>query len=292
MRKLIIRRNKSIVGCLGTMKVYIEDSAAAELELNGVPCRKLGELKNGQEQTFEIGKNPAKVFVIADKISKGFCCDYVSIPGGSANVTLSGKNHFNPGAGNPFYFDGVTDEAVLNNRKKGTKRGIVVMAAAILVGFLLGFAITSILFAGGDPMDFTVGDMHLTLTDEFERLELDGLTAYYESGEVSVFILQELFTDLPDVEDITKYTLEDYGRAVLKNNEFTASVRLQHNDGLLFFEFQDTSSVSGEYYDYFAAIYRDDDSFWLVQFATHEDLYDEYRTTFMEWAKQIYFEAD
>ena len=50
MRNLTIVRRKSFVACLAKMKVYIEDPASNELVINKIPCRKLGELKNGEEK--------------------------------------------------------------------------------------------------------------------------------------------------------------------------------------------------------------------------------------------------
>ena len=72
MRDLTIKRHKSFVGCLAKFKVYIEDPASRELTIAGVPCRKLGELKNGQEQTFQIGTEETRLFVISDKFSKDY----------------------------------------------------------------------------------------------------------------------------------------------------------------------------------------------------------------------------
>ena len=103
MRNLTITRKKSFVGCLGKMKVYIEDPEAGELEINGVSCRKLGTLKNGETATFPISDRAAKVFVIADKVSRGFCCDYYPITAGTENVVLTGKTMhcFTDGNGKP-----------------------------------------------------------------------------------------------------------------------------------------------------------------------------------------------
>ncbi|MBP1575986.1 MAG: hypothetical protein J6A68_00485 [Oscillospiraceae bacterium] len=47
MRNLTIKRTKSFVGCLGKMKIYIEDPTSNELLINNTPCRKIGDLKNG-----------------------------------------------------------------------------------------------------------------------------------------------------------------------------------------------------------------------------------------------------
>ena len=60
MRNLTIKRNKTFVACLAKMKVYIEDASANDLTINGIPCRKLGDLKNGEEKNFSIGENAAK----------------------------------------------------------------------------------------------------------------------------------------------------------------------------------------------------------------------------------------
>ena len=147
MRNLTITRKKSFVGCLGKMKVYIEDPEAGELEINGVGCRKLGILKNGETATFPISDQAAKVFVIADKVSRGFCNDYYPLSTGTEDVVLTGKNKFHPGAGNPFRFDGVTDPEVLENRKKGNGKGIVILIVSALVGAVVGLLLSMSMFS-------------------------------------------------------------------------------------------------------------------------------------------------
>ena len=147
MRNLTITRQKSFVASLAKMKVYIEDPEANELEINGVGCRKLGTLKNGETATFPIGDQAAKVFVIADKVSRGFCCDYYPITAGTENVVLTGKNKVHPGAGNPFRFDGVTDPEVLENRKKGNGKGIVILIVSALAGVITGLLLSMSMFS-------------------------------------------------------------------------------------------------------------------------------------------------
>lgn len=139
MRNVIIKRNKSFVGCLSKLKVYIEDYTYGETKIGGVPCRKLGTLKNGEEKAFLIPDNASKIFVIADSLSKNFCNEFYNLPEGQYDIYLSGQCRYNPASGNAFRFDGVTDESVIKNRKKGTKIGIVVLILAIIVGFIIGF---------------------------------------------------------------------------------------------------------------------------------------------------------
>ena len=143
MRNLTIKRKKKIVACLGKMKVYIEDAQSNELIISGIPCRKLGDLKNGEEKTFEIGENSAKVFVIADTLSKDYCTEFYQLSDGQDDIVLTGENYFNPANGNAFRFDNNNSEEVLAARKKSNKKGTVILVIAIIVGFIIGFAISS-----------------------------------------------------------------------------------------------------------------------------------------------------
>ena len=67
MRNLTIKREKTFVGSLGTLKIYIEDPNAGDTTINDTVCRKLGDLKNGEEKTFPVEDRAAKLFVIADQ---------------------------------------------------------------------------------------------------------------------------------------------------------------------------------------------------------------------------------
>ena len=43
-------------------------------------------------------------------------------------------------------------------------------------------------------------------------------------------------------------------------------------------------------YKYFSFVYKSNDAFWLVQFATLTENVDEYSSKIIEWAKTISFE--
>ena len=144
MRKLTIKRTKTFVACIAKMKVYVEDHSASELTISDVPCRKLGELKNGEEKTFEIGNEAVKIFVIADQLSKDYCNDMYELPEGEEDVVLTGKNRFNMATGNAFRFDNNNSHAVNANRERGMGKGMIVLIIAIVVGAIIGFAISII----------------------------------------------------------------------------------------------------------------------------------------------------
>ena len=141
MRNLTIERRKTFVGCAMKMKVYIEDATSNELVIGGVNCRKLGDVKSGESKTFEVAESSAKVYVIADTLSRNYCNEFYQLPEGSEDIALSGKNYLNPLAGNPFRFDNNDNPEVLENRKKGKRMATIVAICAIVVGFAVGFMI-------------------------------------------------------------------------------------------------------------------------------------------------------
>ena len=191
MRNLTIKREKSFVGSLAKMKVYIEDPTSNEICINDISCRKIGDLKNGEEKTFQIEEQKAKIFVIADKLSKNYCNEYYQLPDGQEDIFLSGKNKFNLANGNAFRFDNNESEESIANRKRGTRKGLLILIAAAAVGFVVGYLITSNLFANNESntKEFSSKGMSITLTDEFVKADIENFTVTYDSKKVAVFAL-------------------------------------------------------------------------------------------------------
>lgn len=143
MRNLTIERRKTFVASAMKMKVYIEDTTSNELVIGGVNCRKLGDVKSGETKTFEVAENSAKVYVIADTLSRNYCNEFYQLPEGSEDIALSGKNYFNPFAGNPFRFDNNDNPEVLENRKQGKRAGatVIILICAVGGGLLFGLLV-------------------------------------------------------------------------------------------------------------------------------------------------------
>ena len=282
MRQLTITRNKSFVACLGTYKVYIEDQFCCEQIINNIPCRKLGELKNGGTLSVVIPDNPAKVFVIADTLSKGYCNDFYNLPAGDQDIFLTGKAKYSPSAGNPFRFDGVTDPEVLEARKKSGKKSWIVLICALVVGFIIGFAIVgsslfSALFGAGEPTTFTCEEMSITLPGDFDK--------YYDKGDFDFLIANEDigvagFYEEKSVADNAR----DYLSKVMTANSLSFA-DVVSKDGLVYVEYTDT--VDGVVYKYVGYAFEGSENFWFVQFNVAEKDYDEYRDDITEWAKTV-----
>lgn len=287
MRNLTIKREKSVAGCLVKMKVYISDMQSNEIVISGIPCRKLGELKNGEEKTFSIDENAAKIFVIADRLSKEFCSDSCSIPAGAEAVVLSGKNRFNPITGNPFRFNGVEpDESTRKRRKKAFRRGALILAVSAVVGVIAGWIIgTSIASAKkAEPKVFSEEGLQITLTDEFVQVDPNGYTVCYSTNKAVVLALKEEFFVMEGLED---YSLEEYGKLVLENNQADSGIKVQTADGLTYFEYiYEDESTKVNYY-YFCVVCKGTDAFWIVHFVSNLQDYGTLRPNFIQWAKTI-----
>lgn len=286
MRKLTIKREKSFVGCLGTMKIYIEDQASSELTVNGVGCRKLGDLKNGEEKSFEIGCEAVRIFVIGDKLSKDTFYEVWQLEAGEEDVYLAGRNKYNPAAGNMFRFNGNANAETIAARKKGTKRGILILVLAFIGGIIIGL-MPSVLDMLTPPTDkvFTDSGITITLTDDFQKVEMDGFEGCYGSTKVSVFVLKEQFDALQGLGELT---LTDYAELVIETNGLENTEAFE-KEGLVCFEYE--ADTGDGIYSYFATVHRGEDSFWMVQFATLKKNYDKYFDSFVKWAGSVKLEA-
>ena len=76
--------------------------------------------KNGEEKIFQIDEQEAKIYVIADKLSKNYCNEFYQLSAGQEDVFLSGKNKFNLANSNAFRFDNNESEENIANRKRVT----------------------------------------------------------------------------------------------------------------------------------------------------------------------------
>lgn len=278
MRNLTITRRKSFVACLVTDQVYIRDEQANELTIDGVPCRWLGEIKNGQTQTFQIEEGEQQIFLIADKLSKNYCNATLTIPEGPEDVAYSGVHQAFFGS-NPFRFDNVmlTPEEQAK-QKKNQRTGIIVMVAAIVIGVLIGNLTSGRLFGGADPKDFVKEDFQITLTEDFEASTQDDFFAFYQSKSVMVFTIREdkaLFGDilLPQYVELVQ---QANGRTDLQPNQA---------EGFVWFAYTDTPDEQEIYY--LVACCESDDAFWIVNFATPASNQGKYEDTFLQWAQSI-----
>jgi len=105
MRKLTLIRKKSFVASLMKVFIYVTSNLPGDKTLEGLNCRKVGELTNGKQETYEIPEEGIHLFVVFDRLlPDAFHCKKF-IPPGKADVTLYTKPKLNPFLGNPFQID-------------------------------------------------------------------------------------------------------------------------------------------------------------------------------------------
>lgn len=287
MRKLTIKRKKSFVASLAKLKVYIEDPAG-ELDITGIKCRLLGTLANGEEKSFYIEENAAKVFVIADKMSRDYCYDCRNLPEGNEDIYLTGKNAFNPATGNAFRFEGGTDEEIAKRHKESKKGGLIVLITAIVIGLTAGWIIGSgVTYSKkkATPKDFSYEEMTITLTALFKEEEVEGRTVF-TSNDVAVFVLRENFV-AGDI-DLSGYTVRGYAELAKENNPVMADATYEETDGVPNMVYT-YAGDDGKTYVYFTTFYKSSDAFWIVQYFVNESGYESRKPKFIEWAKTVHF---
>ncbi|MCH5170954.1 MAG: hypothetical protein J1F24_06690 [Oscillospiraceae bacterium] len=284
MRYLTIQRNKSFIGCLMRLKIYIEDHTSNEIKIHGVPCRKIGTIKNGEQQTFMIGDEKLRIYVIADKFSKNYCSDFYEVPEGTENIFISGSCKYNPLNGNAFRFDGIPTEEMKYHRKKANRRGILVGLIVFIIFFAIGFAAAFLpMMETPEEKVFTKGNMSITLNEGFvdEVYGYSGFEAVYDTNDMAVFVIKEKFDGYAITEDMT---VTEYCDAVIKANG--QSAKTQQKDGLTYYEYTGDSD-QGYKLHCTAFTYKADDGFYLVQFAVRDDQYSKYENEIFTYAKSV-----
>lgn len=273
MRQLTVKRNKTAVGCAVKLKIYAADPQG-DVTINGLPCVKLGELKNGEEKTFEITEAETRIFAIADQVSKDFCCDSAPVPAGTEPVYLSGKNKFNMSNGNAFIFDGEPDDFALLHRSKGSKKGVIILIAALIVGLVIGFIATSGVLEREKNVDITYHELTMTLTNKFKEQKSPAAqnsdSRLFGKGKNSTLELAVYLTREEISEDIADITAAEYAEVMISVSPNAKGATVLQKDGLTYFRFTHTAPVNGNdtvfYYTVF--VFKGEEAFYLVQMYT------------------------
>lgn len=147
MRNITIERTKSGVASLGTYRVYLEDPSSSQLQICGVPCRLIGELRNGETAVYAVGDGEARLFVIAGNSSRNYCVDMVRLPAGTQDLRFSGKAKFDLFTGNAFRFDNNDTDEVRALHKKARGKGAIAFLIPVVLAFAIAFAASYYLFS-------------------------------------------------------------------------------------------------------------------------------------------------
>lgn len=231
-----------------------------------------------------IGDENLRIFVIGDKLSKNYCCDFYEVPAGTENIFISGSCKYNHLSGNSFRFDGIPTEEMKYHRRKSMKKGIAVFAISFIAAIVILFGIAALtLFIEPEEKVFTKSNVSITLNEDFKEEFHSGFTAVYGSNYMAVFMRNEKFNG---DEEFEAMTVDEYCQAVIKTNGKNCETK--HKDGLTYYEYTAASDKNYDY-RYLCFTYKTESGFWLVQFAVEEDLYSIYEEDIFTYAKSISF---
>lgn len=294
MRKLTLTREKSFVGSIGKLKVYIENEAG-ELDIQGTKCRYLGELKNGQTAEYLVDNAPAKVYVIADELSKNYCNDFYQLPEGDQDVELSGVCKLNPGAGNAFRFNGNEDnQEAMAQRSKNKKKGWLILLLSLLggmlIGALVGFASCSAIKSAAknslsQPKTFSTDEMSIVLTRQFVEEKVDSFHLAASSNKVAVLVQKQPFMQNTEFKTMS---IDNYTKLVTKSNG-RPSLTIKAEGDARYFEYDFTDPASGQSLHYWVYTYKGVDEFWLINFSCLKSDEAAVRPSISKWATSATF---
>ncbi|MGM9681078.1 MAG: hypothetical protein ACI3XR_06190 [Eubacteriales bacterium] len=138
-----------------------------------------------------------------------------------------------------------------------------------------------------EEQQFSKEGMTITLTKAFTETEEDGCTACYDSVQVSVFVIKDLFSV---TEGLCYLTLNEYVELVREENSDKSPEEIQTSDGLTYFEYSFHDDESNEDARYLTVFYKSSDAFWMVQFATYDNIYEEFKPDLIKWANTVTFD--
>lgn len=157
-----------------------------------------------------------------------------------------------------------------------------ILCCLLVVSFL--FSLTAC--GGVSAKEFTSNGMTITLTSAFKEISVEGYTVCYDSKDVAVFVLKESFSVQEGFGDLS---VDDYAKLVHTANASKNPSAVTKEGDLTVMEYDFLNQQENQTYSYYSAMFKGPDAFWLIQFACKEDLYEDKKDTFIEWAKTAKF---
>lgn len=319
MRKLTIKKEKSRLSRFSKTRICIYDPNSTDIKINKQPYRILGILKNGEEKTFPIDDSEIQILAFNEKSSRHITNDVYTIPAGTEDITLTGKDNNSLTRGT-FEFDNSTSNATLENRKEQKKTNIILFISIILaVVFAIapGCSDTTALFGNQtyEQKTFTVDEMQIVLPSNFsdhtteiyetmaEELELTDAEAkdlnlifgdaYLYSDSDFIIITKETFEEYKEwgMQNPEALSLEEYFELV-KNGELNIGKtfnELKTDGNKSYVEHTFTGPNTNKDLKYITFLYKTDSAFWMVSFATIEEYFEVHRDSYFNWEETIEF---
>ena len=137
-----------------------------------------------------------------------------------------------------------------------------------------------------DYTEFAVEEMSIYLPSSFEEGDGSeyGITGLFGSENAACVVRRE---DKSDVGSFAK-DLAEYEALLLQANADYSPAPAKDASGRPVFEY--TADISGTSYSYYTTAFESEKAFWMVQFYTFTDDYEELKPLFEMWTDTVYFD--
>lgn len=325
MRNLYVNIKQDSTSDREKVFVFVEDIDGVT-RISGIRCTRLGDLHSGETGRFLIEEGNVRIFAIPENQGANYDYTPLRLPVGDDDISLLGefkmaedgtkaftlsfdknpparkeaakkaeepkKSQADKKAENPK--GAVAPPKKENDKAPDAKQKkakpvtiILVVIAAILIGSLLGYTITTAIISAtkAQPKDFTAGSFNITLTGNFTQEYSAGYTTSFVSKDVAVFVLEEKYDS---DEALSTFSVEDYLKAMITLNSFK-NMAICTDVDIYFFEYSSVSSSNGKEYIHYVYAYKTDTSFWTVQFVVNESKTSKYLDKISNWARSVNF---
>ena len=141
---------------------------------------------------------------------------------------------------------------------------------------------------GPAAKEFVSAGLHVTMTDAFTEKQHAAYTFYAESADLLVLGLKEEYTLFENTDFSAQTSPEQYAALVWHGNQLEGDVPLESDDELLWFDYE--KHVNGADYRYRAYVFKDNEGFWLLQFAARAEEFPALAQSMGEYALTVYFD--
>lgn len=280
MRKITFARNMSSEECFKKVSIFVEDGLCGSEMVGGVPCRRLGSLKNGEQLCCELGEDALRIFALTDGVEPELCTEGFRLDAGDRDLVLSGECCENLQKSGNFRFG----EAKPMRKSLKISKKLIAVLSALLVTCGIAFALA--LALAPEKVSFSVEEMTITLTEDFKQYNEEGFIATFRSSKVWVFATRNSFDEYPEGKELSE---EEFAERIKAQNGNEAEIK-QTRRGIYYLVYEGEHPVNHVKYQYYGFVYKSDDALWFLQFGTTEEFFTRYKNKFVRWANSVEFD--
>lgn len=153
----------------------------------------------------------------------------------------------------------------------------------IILSVLILTMLTSLCGCSTDPLNFSTGDLTITLTKQFTEEKKDGFNMYLESDNVLFSAIEETIEEL-QAAGYEYLSLQDYCTELLSSNKLPEASLVKRDN---YYYFTNEKVISNVSYTYVHCVYMGNSSYWLCEFVCKTKDYKKFQDDILGWADSV-----